>query len=74
MWCVRGTASPATGGPLGAASGRRAVPSRMGAGGACEDQVLPGEEDCDERGEEDCDGVGCSEVVWARIFGTGPLQ
>ncbi|WP_437938705.1 hypothetical protein [Sorangium sp. So ce341] len=45
-----------------------------GSWGACEGQVLPGEEDCNERGDEDCDGAGCSDVVWARIFGTGPLQ
>lgn len=45
-----------------------------GSWGACEEQVLPSEEDCNERGDEDCDGVGCSDVVWARIFGTGPFQ
>ncbi|KYF94583.1 hypothetical protein BE17_21455 [Sorangium cellulosum] len=36
--------------------------------------MLPGEEDCDRRGDEDCDGVGCSDVLWARTFGTGPFQ
>ncbi|WP_437944786.1 hypothetical protein WME98_27895 [Sorangium sp. So ce296] len=45
-----------------------------GSWGACEGQVLPGEEDCNERGDEDCDGVGCSDVVWARIFGGGSFQ
>ncbi|XXX78058.1 hypothetical protein WMF30_04720 [Sorangium sp. So ce134] len=39
--------------------------------GACEEQVLPGEEDCNERGDEDCDGVGCSDVLWARMSGAG---
>ncbi|WP_437968499.1 hypothetical protein WMF04_04045 [Sorangium sp. So ce260] len=39
--------------------------------GACEEQVLPGEEDCNERGDEDCDGVGCSDVAWARMSSGG---
>ncbi|WP_437317948.1 hypothetical protein [Sorangium sp. So ce385] len=43
-----------------------------GSWGACEKQVLPGEEDCNERGDEDCDGVGCSDVLWARMLGAGP--
>ncbi|WP_437486390.1 hypothetical protein WME75_03455 [Sorangium sp. So ce1014] len=43
-----------------------------GSWGACEEQVLPGEEDCNERGDEDCDGVGCSDVVWARMSSAGP--
>ncbi|WP_438027053.1 hypothetical protein [Sorangium sp. So ce233] len=42
--------------------------------GACEKQVLPGKEDCNQRGDEDCDGVGCSDVLWARMFGSGPFQ
>ncbi|WP_438041637.1 hypothetical protein [Sorangium sp. So ce128] len=42
--------------------------------GDCEEQVLPGEEDCNERGDEDCDGVGCSDVAWAKMFGVGPFQ
>ncbi|WP_437958804.1 hypothetical protein WME76_03505 [Sorangium sp. So ce119] len=45
-----------------------------GSWGACEKQVLPGEEDCNQRGDEDCDGVGCSDVLWARIFGGGSFQ
>ncbi|XXY18824.1 hypothetical protein WME88_04125 [Sorangium sp. So ce216] len=48
--------------------------SADGTWGACKEQVLPGEEDCDRRGDEDCDGVGCSDVLWARMFGTGPFQ
>ncbi|WP_437734892.1 hypothetical protein [Sorangium sp. So ce1335] len=42
-----------------------------GTWGACEEQVLPGEEDCDRRGDEDCDGVGCSDVLWARMSSAG---
>ncbi|AUX39443.1 uncharacterized protein SOCE26_008350 [Sorangium cellulosum] len=42
--------------------------------GGCEGQVLPEEEDCDRRGDEDCDGVGCSDVVWARVFEAGSEQ
>ncbi|WP_437690066.1 hypothetical protein [Sorangium sp. So ce176] len=42
--------------------------------GACEEQALPSEEDCNQRGDEDCDGVGCSDVAWARIFGGGSFQ
>ncbi|WP_437578126.1 hypothetical protein [Sorangium sp. So ce887] len=39
--------------------------------GACEEQVLPSEEDCNQRGDEDCDGVGCSDVLWARMSSAG---
>ncbi|WP_437508898.1 hypothetical protein [Sorangium sp. So ce1099] len=45
-----------------------------GAWGACEEQVLPGEEDCDRRGDEDCDGVGCSDVLWARMSSGGDFR
>ncbi|WP_437288757.1 hypothetical protein [Sorangium sp. So ce406] len=45
-----------------------------GTWGACEEQVLPGEEDCNERGDEDCDGVGCSDVLWARMSSAGPFR
>ncbi|WP_437958803.1 hypothetical protein WME76_03500 [Sorangium sp. So ce119] len=42
-----------------------------GTWGACEKQVLPSEEDCNQRGDEDCDGVGCSDVLWARMSSAG---
>jgi hypothetical protein len=42
--------------------------------GDCEEQVLPGDEDCNERGDEDCDGVGCSDVAWAKMFDAGSFQ
>ncbi|WP_437814680.1 hypothetical protein [Sorangium sp. So ce1078] len=42
--------------------------------GACEEQVLPGEEDCNERGDEDCDGAGCSDVAWARMSSGGSFR
>ncbi|WP_437636351.1 hypothetical protein [Sorangium sp. So ce854] len=45
-----------------------------GAWGACEEQVLPGEEDCNRRGDEDCDGVGCSDVLWARMSSAGLIR
>ena len=42
-----------------------------GTWGDCEEQVLPVEEDCGQRGDEDCDGVGCSDVLWARMSSGG---
>ncbi|XXT20763.1 hypothetical protein WME94_04240 [Sorangium sp. So ce429] len=48
--------------------------SAEGTWGACEEQVLPGEEDCDRRGDEDCDGVGCSDVLWARMSSGGSFR
>ncbi|WP_437999204.1 hypothetical protein WMF26_03950 [Sorangium sp. So ce185] len=45
-----------------------------GTWGACEKQVLPSEEDCNRRGDEDCDGVGCSDVLWARVSSGGAFR
>ncbi|MGK3997153.1 hypothetical protein [Sorangium sp. So ce1024] len=45
-----------------------------GTWGACEEQVLPGEEDCNRRGDEDCDGVGCSDVLWAKMSNGGAFR
>ncbi|WP_437928424.1 hypothetical protein WMF37_04015 [Sorangium sp. So ce291] len=45
-----------------------------GTWGACEEQVLPGEETCNRRGDEDCDGVGCSDVLWARMSSGGSFR
>ncbi|WP_437781530.1 hypothetical protein [Sorangium sp. So ce1097] len=45
-----------------------------GTWGTCEDQVLPGEEDCNRRGDEDCDGVGCSDVLWAKVSSGGAFR
>ena len=35
---------------------------------ACEGEVLPATEDCDDLGDEDCDGYACSEPIWANSF------
>lgn len=41
--------------------------------GACEGEVLPAQESCDQAGDEDCDGVdpcsGDGEYQWSRVYG-----
>ncbi|MCC6559616.1 MAG: hypothetical protein IT372_42410, partial [Polyangiaceae bacterium] len=37
--------------------------------GECAGEVTPTSEDCAVPGDEDCDGVGCSDLIWAKLWG-----
>lgn len=73
--CASGESRPCYTGPEGTegiglchAGEQACLPDRTGFG-ACDGEVTPSGEDCAVPGDEDCDGVGCSDLVWARIFG-----
>ncbi|MEZ4301504.1 MAG: SBBP repeat-containing protein, partial [Polyangiaceae bacterium] len=46
-----------------------------GTWGECQGQVVPSDEVCSSTGDEDCNfGAGCSEAVWAQVFGDVSAQ
>lgn len=76
--CVDGTMMPCYTGPantagVGACVGGTAT-CQNGVFGVCAGEVLPKPEVCGTVGDENCDGFGCSEAIWASIYGDANYQ